>query len=101
MKNAVRRTIGFLGAAVMATQLIGAPATTVLPFQGSSESFEQAMPVTPAQKEVERLFKQISGSAAIVSKHADKLDSFTRVGSRLAYATHAAELMAAKDAVNA
>ena len=101
MKNALTRTIGFLGAAVMAAQLIGAPATTAFPFQGSSGSFEQAMPVTPAQKEVERLFKQISGNAAIASKHADKLNSFTRVGSRLAYATHAAELMAAKEAVNA
>ena len=100
MKNAVRRTIGFLGVAVMATQLMGAPATTVPPFQGSSGSFEQAMPVTPAQKEVERLFKQISANAAIASKHADKLGSFTSVGSRLAHATHAAELMAAREAVN-
>ena len=101
MKNTLRRTTGLLGAAVIATQLMGAPATTALAFQGSSGSFEQALPVTPAQKEVERLFKQIAGNAAIASKHADKLDSFTRAGSRLAYATHAAELMAAKDAVNA
>ena len=101
MKNALKRTTGLLGVAVMATQLMGAPATTVVPFQGSSGSFEQPMPVTPAQKEVEKLFKQISANAAIASKHADKLDSFTRVGSRLAYATHAAELIAARDAVNA
>ena len=101
MKDALRGTVSLLGAAVIATQLMGAPATTSLPFQGSSGSFEQALPVTPAQKEVERLFKQISAHAAIASKHADQLDSFTRVGSRLAYATHAAELMAAKGAVNA
>ena len=85
----------------MATQLMGSPATTSGPFQGSSGSFEQAMPVTPAQKEVDRLFKQISANAATASKHADKLDSFTRVGSRLGYATHAAELMGAKEAINA
>ena len=101
MKNTLRHSIGFLGAAVMAAQLMGAPATTVVPFRGSSGSFEQAMPVTPAEKETERLLKQISDNAAIASKHADRLDSFTRVGSRLAYATHAAELTAAKDAVNA
>src|SRR5581483_1329012 len=101
MKNSLRCTFAFLGTAVMATQLMGAPATAVGPFRGSSESFEQAMPVTPAQKEIERLLKQISANAAIARKHADRLDSFTRVGSRLAYATHAAELTAAKEAVNA
>ena len=101
MKNALRRTIGFLGAAVMATQLIGAPLPAVLPFQSSSGSFEQALPVTPAQKEADRLFKQISANAATAVKHADKVDSHTLVGSRISYATHAAELMAARDAVNA
>ena len=100
MKNSVRRTIGLLGVAVMATQLIGAPAAVPFRFQGSSGSFEQAMPVTPAQKEVERLFKQISANAALASKHADKLGSFAR-GSRLHYTTHAAELMGAKEAINA
>ncbi len=101
MRKTFGRTIGFLGAAVMATQLMGEPATSVVPFQGSSGSFEQALPVTPAQQEVARLFQQISVNAAIAGKHSDQLDSFTRVGSRLTYATHAAELMAAKEAVNA
>src|SRR5215472_8261895 len=96
MTNTMRRTFGFLGTALMATQLFGAPITAV-PFRASS-NFEQAMPVTPAQKEVERLFQQISSNAAITGKHADKLDSFTRVGSRLHYSTHAAELTGAKDA---
>jgi hyperosmotically inducible protein len=58
------------------------------------------MPVTPAQKQVERLFKQISANAARVSKHADHLDSFMR-GSRYAYTTHASELIGAKEAINA
>ena len=101
MTNTVRRTIGFLGLTLMATQLIGAPVAAAVPFRDSSSSFEQAMPVTPAQKEAERLLKQISSNAAVASKHADKLDSFTRVGSRLSYETHAAELTAAKEAINA
>lgn len=50
---------------------------------------------------MERLLKQISANAAIASKHGDKLDSFTRVGSRLSYATHASELMGAKEAIKA
>jgi hyperosmotically inducible periplasmic protein len=100
MKNTVKRTIGFLGVVVMATQLMGAPAMAAIPFQNSSGLFEQATPVTPAQKEVERLFKQISANAVIASQHADKLDSFTRVGSRLSYAANAAELTGAKEAIN-
>src|SRR5215469_5516167 len=100
MKSIVRRSIGFLGVAVMATQLVGSPATVTGSFPGSSGSFEQAMPVTPAQKEVERLFQQISGRAAIVSKHVDRLDSFMR-GSRYAYTSHASELMGAREAINA
>ena len=101
MTNTVRRTIGFLGVTLMATQLIGATATAVVPFRSSSSSFEQPVPVTPAQKEAEGLLKQIASNAAVASKHADKLDSFTRVGSRLSYETHAAELTAAKEAINA
>ena len=99
MKNTVRRTIGLLGVTLMATQLIGAPASAAV--RNSSGSFEQAMPVTPAHKEVERLLKQIASNAAVASKHADKLDSFTRVRSRLSYESHAAKLIAAKEAINA
>ena len=101
MTNTVRRTIGFLGVTLMATQLIGAPTAAAVPFRGYSSSFEHSMPVTPAQKEAERLWKQIASNAAVASKHADKLGSFTRVGARLSYATQAAELTAAKEAINA
>lgn len=101
MKYIVRIASSFLGAAVVLTQLAGVSTAATAPVQGSSSSFEQAVPVTPAQKEIERLFKQISSNAAIVGKHGDKLESFTRGGSRLQYQTHAAELMAAKDAINA
>lgn len=59
------------------------------------------MPVTPVQKEIQRLFKQISADAAIVGKHGNKLESFARVGSRLQYQTHAADLMSARGAINA
>jgi hypothetical protein len=45
--------------------------------------------------------KQLAANAAVAGKHADKLDSFTRVGSGLSYETHAAELTAAKEAINA
>lgn len=99
MKATVRRTIAFLGAAVMATQFLGA-ATSSLPLGSSSIAFEQATPITPAQKEIERLLKQISANAVALSRHADTLESFTR-GSKLQYETHAAALMRAKDAVNA
>src|SRR5664279_4908033 len=96
MKNTVRRTIAFLGVTLLAIPLIGAPATAAAPFRGSSSSFDQAMPVTPAQKEVQRLLRNIASNTAVASTHADKLDAFTRVGSRLSYSTHAAELTAAK-----
>lgn len=85
MKNTVRRTIGFLGATLLAAQLLGAVPTDAS-FQSSSSSFEQAMPVTPTQKEVDRLLKQISANSASAARHADTLDSFARVGSRLSYA---------------
>ena len=101
MKNSVRRTIGFLGAALMATQLIGASNAVSVASQGSSSAFEQAMPVTPAQKEVDRLLKQISANAASTGRHADTLDSFTRGANRLGYETYAAELTHAKEAINA
>jgi len=101
MKNRGKRTVGFLGAVLMATQLFGAPRVSAGPFQGSSVTFEQAAPVTDTQKEVERLFKQISFNATVAGKHADALESFTRLGSRLQYATHAAELTGAKEAINA
>jgi hyperosmotically inducible protein len=101
MKTTVRSMIGFLGVTMMAAQLIGAPALKSAPFRGSSSSFEQAMPLTPAQKEVERLFKQVSTHAAIAARHGETLESFARVGQRLQYSTHAAELTGAKEAINA
>jgi osmotically-inducible protein OsmY len=100
MNNTVRQTIAFLGAAFLASQLFGASPTSANP-RSSSSSLEQAMPVTPAQKEVDRLLKQISANAAIAARHADTLDSFARAGSRLSYTTHAAELTGAKTAINA
>lgn len=100
MKNTLRRTIGFMGATLLATQLFAAVPTNAGP-QSSSSSFEQAMPVTPAQKEVDRLLKQISLNAAIAARHADRLGSFVRVGSGLSYVSHAAELTGAKTAINA
>lgn len=101
MKYIVRIARSFLGAAVLLTQLAGVSSATVTPVQGSSNSFEQPMPVTPAQKEIQRLLKQISSNAAIAGKHGENLESFARVGSRLQYETHAVELMRAKDAINA
>lgn len=100
MKIIVRSTIGFMGVTLMAAQLIGAPAVNAVSFRASSSSFEQAMSLTPAQKEVERLFKQVSANAAIVARHGGTLESFTRVG-QLQYSTHAAQLTRAKEAINA
>ena len=101
MTKTVRGAIAFLGASVMATQLMGAPAAAAAPFRDSGSLFEQALPVTPAQTESERLLKQIASNAAVASKHAGQVDAFTRVGSALSYETHAAELTAAKEAINA
>jgi len=101
MTNTVQRAIGLLGAALMATQLIGAPTQSVPSYQGSSSAFQQALPLTPAQKEVEGLLKQISVNAAIASRHAETLESYTRPGSRLQYESHAAEVNRARDAINA
>ncbi|HWB83133.1 MAG TPA: BON domain-containing protein [Bryobacteraceae bacterium] len=101
MKNKVRHTIGFLGATVMATQLMGAPTASVVPSHSSSGSFEQAMPVTAAHKEIDRLLKQISFQAVAASNHADKLLSYARVGSRINHEGHSAELIAVKHAINA
>jgi osmotically-inducible protein OsmY len=84
----------------MAAQMFIALPANAAPFRSSSSTFEQAMPVTPAQKEVERLFKEIYANATIASRHADQLDSYTRVGSRLHSTTHASELTGAKEAIN-
>lgn len=101
MKRISRNGIGILGAAVLATQLMGATPAEAARVQTSTAAFEQAMPITAEQEEINRLFQQISANAAIAGKHADQLESFTRVGSRLNQETHAAELMGAKHAVNA
>jgi hyperosmotically inducible periplasmic protein len=101
MKNIVRTAISFLGMAVMVTQFVGVSNANVIPLESSNNSFEQPLPVTSAQKAVDRLLKQISSNAAIASRHGEKLDSFARSGSQLQYQTHAAELMAAKNAINA
>ena len=101
MTNTVQRTIGLLAAVFMATQLIGAPHHQSAPtYQGSSSAFQQAAPLTPAQKEVAELLKQISANAAIASRHAETLESYTRAGSRLQYESHAAELNRARAAIN-
>jgi hyperosmotically inducible periplasmic protein len=100
MTNTVQRAIALLGAALMATQLIGAPHQSSPPYQGSSSAFQQAAPLTPAQKEVEGLLKQISANAAIASRHAETLEPYTRAGSRLQYESHAAEVNRAREAIN-
>ena len=100
MKNTVRRTISFLGVALMATQFISTAPAGAVRLQDSSSAFEQAMPATPAQKEVEKLLKRVSYQAAVVARHAESLESFTRGGRQLQYESHAAELEGAKDAIN-
>ena len=62
----------------MATQLIGATRTDTSPVESSSSAFEQAMPVTPAQEEVEKLLRQISLNAVVAGRHAETLETFTR-----------------------
>jgi hyperosmotically inducible periplasmic protein len=99
MTNRIRKTLSFLGAALMATQLIGATTADSARVSQSSAAFEQAMPATPAQKEVEKLLKQISSSAVTLGNHSDRLESYTR-GSRLNYETHAGELTRVKETIN-
>lgn len=101
MKHTVKRTISFLGAALLATQLFGAVNTQTLRIESSSSAFEQARPTTAAQKEVDTLLRQFFSKAAITSRHAEALESFTRGNPKLQFETHAAELTRAKEAINA
>ena len=100
MTNTARRMIGFLGVAFIVTQLFGAVNTQPPRSERSSGTFEQARPTTPVQAEVKKLLKQISSNAAITSRHAEALESFTR-GPKLQFETHALELTRAKEAINA
>src|SRR5581483_10371855 len=101
MKRNIRLMTGFLGIALMLAPLAGAATTSSVPFESSSSSFEQAAPITAQQKEIDRLLKQILAKARVVSTHAAKLDAFTRPGAGLHSTSHAAELIGAKDAINA
>jgi hyperosmotically inducible protein len=101
MKNTLRLTTGLLGVTLMAAQLVAAPTNGAAPLRQSSSAFEQAAPVTPAQKEIERLLKQISSHAAVAGRHADTLESLTRGAGLVRYESNASELMATKEAVNA
>jgi hyperosmotically inducible protein len=100
MKRNIRSMTGFLGIALMLAPLAGAATTSAVSLQSSSSSFEQAASITAQQKEIDRLLKQILAKATVVARHADKLDAFTRPGAGLQYASHAAELTGAKEAIN-
>ena len=76
MKYVVRIASSFLWAVVVMTQLVGVSTAAAAPVQGSSSSFEQPMPITPAEKEIQRLLKQISSQAARAGNHGEKLESF-------------------------
>ena len=82
MKNTIRRTISFLGVALMATQLFGANAAADTP------------------KEVDYLLKQISYKASTAARNAEALESFTMVNQRVHYESHSRELTGAKEAIN-
>src|SRR5262249_21681408 len=101
MKNTIQRTVGLLGVVLMATQVIGATKTDDIRMKGSSSAFEQATPVTAAQKEVDRLLRQIASNAAIAGRHAETLETYTRGSPQLQRETHAAELLRIKEAINA
>ena len=101
MKTSVQRAVGFLGIAFMAAQLMGAATEQPRPFRSEGDPFEYAVPVTPAQKDAEKLFRQIAYQAVAVARHGSTLESFARGGQRMMYETHAAELMGAKEAINA
>lgn len=99
MKNTPLRSISFLGVALMATQLIGA-ANANVGVQGSSIAFEQAIPATPVQKEVDKLLRQISSNALAAGRHAEELESYARAGQRFHQQTHAAQLTRMKHVIN-
>jgi len=99
MKKTIR-TIRFLGVALLASQFIGATNVDSIRGQESSAAFEQAMPATPAQKEADRLLRQISSNAAVAARHADLIQSFTR-NPQFQYETHAGELTSVKNVINA
>ena len=60
MKNALRHSIGLVGTAIIAAQLIGAPATTVVPFRGSSGSSRTGDAGRRRRRRKPKLLKQIS-----------------------------------------
>jgi hyperosmotically inducible protein len=99
MNTSFRRAIGFLMIGALASPALAGTRAQTFGLQGSSSSFEQALPLTAEQKQVDRLLKQLASHSATVSKHADQLDSFTR--GRLHYTTHATELNHARDVINA
>src|SRR4051812_8408241 len=101
MKTTFGRAIGSVMIALLAAPAFAAtPAQTTL-FEGSTRSFEQALPTSSGQKQVDKLLRQLSSNALTVSKHADQLESFSRGASRLHYTTHVAELNGARAAINA
>src|SRR5579884_3937397 len=100
MKKTVIRTPAFVAVTAFTIHLSAATAANAIT-RGSGSSFEQVAPVTPAQKELERLLKQISANAATASKHADRLNSYLNTAGQHSRATHHAELSAAKTAINA
>ncbi|HZU27494.1 MAG TPA: BON domain-containing protein [Bryobacteraceae bacterium] len=100
MKKTVIRTAAFVAVTAFTIHLSAATAANAIT-RGSGSSFEQVAPVTPAQKELERLLKQISANAATASKHADRLNSYLNTAGQHSRATHHAELSAAKTAINA
>lgn len=101
MNKTIKRAIGSVMIGLIAAPAFAGTRAQATYLENPSTAFAQAMPTTPEQKQVDRLLKQLSSDAAKVSKHADQLEAFARGGPQLHYTTHAHELNATREAINA
>lgn len=100
MTTILHRAVALVGAALISTQAIAADTPPTRPLQDTTRSFDQALPVTPAQQQVDKLLRQIAAKAYSLQRHAEELQSFARGTPKLSASTHAVELNRARAAVN-
>ena len=101
MNKTIKRAIGSAMIGLIAAPAFAGTRPQATYLENPSTSFAQALPATAEQKQVDRLLKQLSSNAAKVGKHSDQLEAFARGGPQLHFATHAHELNAAREAINA
>lgn len=97
MKNRFKLTVPLLCVA-MAFPLIGGVSPPA-GIQYSAAKFVEAIPLTPAQKEVTTLLKQVASQARATAEYAEMLQAF-HLGKQVSFHSHAYELERAKGVIN-